>query len=97
MIELMDSRRSQSGQRKLGVGVIRAGYAPLRGALLPASTPANAHVTRKAQRLTEPLQSTLEPRHLHAPLPQPKTVEGHVIDVFRKLDTATSSKHEGTD
>jgi hypothetical protein len=47
MIELMDSRRSQSGQRKLGVGAIRAGYAPSRGALLPASTPANAHVTRK--------------------------------------------------
>jgi hypothetical protein len=44
MIELMDSRSSQSGQRKLGVGVIRAGYAPSRGAPLPQSTPANARV-----------------------------------------------------
>jgi len=44
MIELMDSRSSQSGQRKLGVGVIRAGYAPSPGGAPTAEHPAKALV-----------------------------------------------------
>ena len=76
MIELMDSRSWQSGQRKLGGRRHTRRLRPFAGCAPTGDTPANAHVTRKAQGLTEPLQSTLEPRHLHAPLPQPRRSKG---------------------